>query len=128
MFPEEIADTTGLAPSRLNRVSQNSEEPDVEAVGRFDVRVHIAPGARTGEPIRLTVRTTSHLATRDAEIRLVLPEVESARMSEFGPAFRVTGQEEMRCPLVKTSHYFVSGVREHRRRGRWARCFGTVAA
>lgn len=64
-FPERNAgDTIGQTPSLLNRASPPLQERDIEAIGRFDITVDIASGARIGEAIRLTVRTTARVFDR----------------------------------------------------------------
>lgn len=57
--------------------------PDFVVAPRFELDLEVAGSLKPGHPIHLTVRGTTHYATQDAQIRLVLPEVAAAKRSNW---------------------------------------------
>lgn len=84
-------DDTLIGPSASRLEAPDQLRPTVEFVffRRFDLDVGVVGPVRPGSPIEIMTSVRANLPTPDAELKIVLPEVEAARMSEWGPGFRV---------------------------------------
>lgn len=63
--------------------SDNLSDLGTRSLARFNVDVQASGSFQPGKPIQLTVTARANLATRDAEVRLILPEVAAARLSSW---------------------------------------------
>jgi hypothetical protein len=62
---------------------EGTHGPDMVIEPRFEIDVDVEGALKPGHPIHLTVRGSAHFATRDAEVRLILPEVAAAKRSSW---------------------------------------------
>lgn len=65
------------------------EDGDIQSIDRFSVDVRAVGPLQPGKPVQLLVSIRANLPTKEAEIRIVAPEVEVAQMSNWAPNFRV---------------------------------------
>jgi hypothetical protein len=79
---DEVPSPIGVNPA-LEAAAAGTLGPDLVINPRFAIDVDVDGALKPGRPIHLTVRGTSHFATRDAEIRLTLPEVAAAERSSW---------------------------------------------
>jgi len=87
------SDNETLTEPRVARpaaaVADRGENSDLFSAPRFDVNVSFVGPVRLGSPMQIAVDVKANLATPQAELRVTLPEVEAARISEWGPQFRL---------------------------------------
>ena len=72
-----------VTPGRPTLASQPDAPPgnDLTIEKRFDLQVDVQGSLKPGHPIHLTLRGTANFATKDADVRLSLPEVAAAEKS-----------------------------------------------
>jgi hypothetical protein len=66
-----------------NSAGEGAPGPDMVIEPRFEIDVNVDGALKPGHPIHFTVRGRAHFATRDAEVRLILPEVAAAERSSW---------------------------------------------
>lgn len=86
--PIDVTDPEVIA-SESSASTVNTNVSDLTAVPRFSLGIVVEPSGGAGQPIRITSRTTAHLATEQAEIRIILPELQAARATGFDSEFSV---------------------------------------
>lgn len=69
---------------------RQSDGPTGNMAGRkwFDVSIEVSGNLKPNDPINIAVTYTSNFATTDADLRITLPEIESAKMSDWGNEYK----------------------------------------
>lgn len=87
-------------PSAVNPVGPSAEVGPVAEPGndfvvedRFSLDVDVGGSLKPGQPIHLTLRGIANFATKDAEVRLSLPEVAAAEQSSWDLVEIPVGEE-----------------------------------
>jgi hypothetical protein len=80
-------DGTRVASSSFS--DSDGETADLAFEPRFEIQLSAIGSLRPNEPIAVSVSVRANLSTRNAAIKLLLPDIEAARQSDWGPRFKV---------------------------------------
>ena len=82
---------------------------DMAARSWFDIDFGVAGSLKPGMPIQLTVTYTANFATTDADLRVTLPEIEYAKMSDWGHAYKTAVGIQVPAKLESSQGFSAGG-------------------
>ena len=105
---------TRVAASRVQDQEGPKRTSNMAARSWFDIEFDVDGALKPETPIHLTVTYTANFSTHAADLRITLPEVEYAKLSDWGQEYETPPGIQLPA-TVKSSHPFAAeGNFEHR--------------
>ena len=80
--------TPRISPVLTPRAQTPPTTADLSARKWFEIEFDVGATIKPGEPITIDVTYTSNFSTDDADLRVTLPEVESAKLTDWGGGYK----------------------------------------